>query len=225
MKFKRLLQATALAAAGLLLGAADTQNWNTVVAETDGGHRIGKPDAKVRITEYISYTCPHCARFAQEGEQPIKLVYVTPGQASIEIRHLIRDNVDFTAAMLANCGPAAKFPLNHSAFMLGQARWIGPLTSATAAQQARWRVAGAAGRKAVASDFKFYQLMEGRGYTRIEVDKCLSDATMAKKIAENSDKDWKRPGIDSTPSFAINGIVMPGTHTWPDLERQLKAFL
>ena len=44
-------------------------------------------------------------------------------------------------------------------------------------------------------------------------------------VAAQSDKDWKRPGIDSTPSFTINGIVMPGTHTWPALQQQLNDFL
>jgi hypothetical protein len=48
---------------------------------------------------------------------------------------------------------------------------------------------------------------------------------MATRLAETSAREWDRPGVDSTPSFAINGVVMPGTHTWPALERQLKEFL
>ena len=225
MKSKRWLQGLALIGAALMLSGQRTSNWNTVVAETDGGHRIGNPDAKVKLVEYISYTCPHCAQFAREGEAPLKLVYVTPGQMSLEIRHLIRDPVDLTATMLANCGPAEKFVQNHSAFMLGQARWIGPLTSATQAQQVRWRTKGVAGRRAIAGDFGFYKLMEGRGYRRAEVDRCLADEAMATKLATNSDKDWRKPGIDGTPAFSINGIVMPGTHSWAGLERQLKDFL
>ena len=67
--------------------------------------------------------------------------------------------------------------------------------------------------------------MERRGYTRIELDRCLSDEAAARRFAEQSDKDWNRPGIDATPSFTINGIVMPGTHTWAALERQLNDFL
>ena len=52
-----------------------------------------------------------------------------------------------------------------------------------------------------------------------------ADDAMATRLAEISAKEWKRPGIGGTPSFAINGVVMPGTHTWPALERQLKEFL
>lgn len=228
MKLKRVVQAAAVAAAALLATVAPAQqsapNWLITVAETDGGHRIGNPEAKVRLTEYISYTCPTCARFAREGEGPLQIGYIATGRLNLEVRHLIRDPVDLTAAVLANCGPASKFPQNHAAFLHQQDRWIGPLASATSAQQQRWRVAGVAGRRAIAGDFGFYRLMEGRGYSRVEVDRCLADDALASKLAEHSDRDWKRPGIGGTPSFAINGIVMPGTHSWAALERQLADF-
>jgi hypothetical protein len=67
--------------------------------------------------------------------------------------------------------------------------------------------------------------MERRGYSRTAADRCLADEAMARRLAEISDREWKRPGIGGTPSFAINGIVMPGTHTWAALERQLREFL
>jgi predicted DsbA family dithiol-disulfide isomerase len=67
--------------------------------------------------------------------------------------------------------------------------------------------------------------MEVRGYGRPELDRCLSDEAAARRFAEQSQRDWDRPGIDATPSFSINGIVMPGTHTWSALERQLAEFL
>lgn len=227
MKLKTIVKAAALAGAALLLSGQTNRNWPTVVVETaDGAHRIGNPEAKVKLVEYVSYTCPHCAEFTREADDRIKLAYVTPGNVSLEIRHLIRDPVDLTAVMLANCGPADKFPLNHATLMLQQSRWIGPLASATAAQRQRWTSGdGPTRRRAIASDFGFYQIMQGRGYNRPELDRCLSDEAAARRFAEQSQKDWDQPGIDATPSFAINGVVMPGTHTWPALERQLREFL
>ena len=128
--------------------------------------------------------------------------------------------------MLANCGPPARFPLNHSTFMLQQARWIGPMSTASAAQRARWTSGdGATRRRAIASDFGLYQIMAGRGYARTELDRCLADEAAANRFAQQSQRDWDRPGIDATPSFSINGLVLPGTHTWDALERQLKEFL
>lgn len=229
MRLKGMAQAALLAGAAVLLGgaaaSAQRTSWDTEVVETAAGHRVGNPDAKVKLIEFFSYTCHHCAHFAEEGEGAIKSAYLAPGKINVEYRHLVRDPVDLTVGLLVNCGAPAKFPGNHSAFMLGQERWIAPLASATATQQQRWRAAGAAGRLAIASDFGFYPIMERRGYRRADVDRCLADDAFARKLAETSAREWDRPGIDSTPSFAINNIVMPGTHTWSELERQLKDFL
>jgi len=225
MKLKRLVQAMALVAAASLIGGATRLNWDAEVVATDFGHRIGNPDAKVKVVEYLSYTCPHCAEFARQGEAPIKLGYLAPGKINVEIRHLVRDPVDLTVGLLVTCGPTARFPGNHTEFLNGQERWIGPLNKHTTAQRQRWTTRGGEGRRAIATDFGFYDIMERRGYRRAEVDRCLSDEAKAQRLAEISAKEWDRPGVDATPSFAINGIVMPGTHTWPALERQLKEFL
>lgn len=224
MRLYRIATGATLAAMALLLTAA-SPNWLATVSLDGTAHRIGNPAAKVRLTEYVSYTCPHCAEFNREAEGALQLAYISPGRVNLEIRHLIRDPVDLTVAMLAHCGPEAKFAQNHSAFLSGQSNWIGPLTNSTAAQRQRWTAPGAAGRRAIASDFGLYRIMERRGYTRAEVDRCLADDAFARKLAEESDRDWKRPGITGTPSFAINGIVMPGTHTWASLSRQLDDFV
>jgi len=227
MRFRGIAGAIALGVAAMLLAGAarPRSNWDTVVIETESGHRVGNPDAKVKLTEFFSYTCPHCGEFALQGEGAIKLGYVMPGKVSVEYRHLVRDPVDLTVGMLVNCGATAKFTSNHETFILHQSRWIGPLAHSTAAQQQRWRTPGAVGRRAIATDFGFYAIMEQRGYRRADVDRCLADNAMATRLAETSAREWDRPGVDSTPTFAINGVVMPGTHTWAALERQIKEFL
>ncbi len=227
MKLGTIVKAAALVGIALLASGQTNRNWNTVVAVTsDGAHRIGNPEAKVRLTEYVSYTCPHCAEFTHEADDSIKIGYIFPGKVNLEVRHLIRDPIDLTVVMLANCGPPAKFPLNHAMFMLQQDKWIAPASSATAAQRARWTTGdGPSRRRAIAADFKLYDLMIGRGYNRPELDRCLNDEAAAGRFAEQSQKYRDSPGINSTPSFTINGLVMPGTHTWDTLEHQLNDFL
>ena len=215
----------ATVAVGAAAQATGNLNWLQTVVVTDGGHRIGNPAAKVKLTEYISYTCPHCAACAREGEGALQLGYVGSGKVSVEVRHLIRDPIDLTAAVLANCVPPAKFLQTHQALLQGQDRWIGPLVDSTAAQQARWRVAGVAGRRAIASDFKFYELMERRGLTRSQTDKCLANEALAKRIAATAATDWKLPGVEGTPAFAIDGKILSGTASWKGLEPQLAARL
>ncbi len=44
------------------------RTWLTTVAATPDGHRLGNPDAKVKLVAYESYTCPHCSQF-REGSR------------------------------------------------------------------------------------------------------------------------------------------------------------
>lgn len=217
----------AAGAAGLagatLAGAAPT-NWNTTVVRADGAHMIGNPKAKRVLTEFVSYTCPHCGDFARTGDEALKLAHVGPGKMRLEIRHIVRDPVDLTAAMLAWCGPAAKFPRNHAALMHAQPRWLAQARATTPAQRARWASGDLPTRtRAIASDLDFYPIMEARGVNRAAADRCLSDAAMAKALAENSDRDAERFNVAGTPSFMLDGKLLPKVHSWPALEMALKG--
>lgn len=226
-----ILKAIALAAIGSLALGASAQdkpaaaakgNWTTMVTETDGGHLLGNPDAKTKLVEFMSYTCSHCAHFAQEGDGAIKLVYVPTGRMSFEIRHLVRDPVDLTAAMLTHCGDAKKFPLNHQAFMSKHAGWMEKARNTTQAQRSRWQFGTLGARlQAIASDLDFYEIMESRGYGRAEVDKCLTDEVKANQIAEASRADVTTYQLRGTPSFVLDGQLLDGTHSWADLRPKL----
>ncbi len=37
----------------------------------DGGFVIGNPDAPLKLVEYASHTCSHCAEFSDEGSGPM----------------------------------------------------------------------------------------------------------------------------------------------------------
>lgn len=227
--FGRAARKTA-AFAGIVLSAAlltgANGNWNTTVERTDRGHVIGNPDAEVKLTEFISYTCPHCATFAVEGEAPLQLAYIGPGKVSLDLRHSLHDPVDLTAAMLANCGAPAKFPQNHAALMRAQPKWLPTLTNRSPAQVQRWSTGDhAARRRNIAADFGFYKLMEGRGYSRPDADRCLNDEAMAKRLSDNTVADIEQFGLRGTPSFAVDGVLLAGTHDWAALAPQLNARL
>lgn len=223
---KGKLAFAALAALASAAGAAPKTavGWNHVVnTGADGSHVLGNPAATAKLTEYISYTCPACARFTAESEGPLRIAYLTTGKVSLEVRHLLRDPIDLTVAMLANCGPKEKFFLNHTAFMRSQATWIKPLGSASPAQRSRWTTGSLVQRnRAIASDFRLYAIMQTRGYDRITADKCLADQAMAQQLG-NQAKQGYSLGIRSTPAFTINGKLLEETSTWAELRPQLDA--
>ena len=47
------------------VGSGRRAAWHAEVERTERGFRIGNPDAEASLIEFISYTCGHCATFAQ----------------------------------------------------------------------------------------------------------------------------------------------------------------
>ncbi len=220
--FRRLAVLAALVVTAPAMAAAP--NWAaTTTLMPDGSHVLGNPKAPVSVTTWISYTCPHCAAFERDSDAPLRSDYIAPGKVSLQIKHFLRDPVDATAAQLVNCGPANKFFGNHSAFMRSQQQWIATLAGSTAAQRQRWTSGdNATRRRAIATDFKFYQMMEKRGYTRPQLDRCLADEALARRIVAHTVEAAKL-GFEGTPAFALNGAPLFGTSTWLTLEAQLRA--
>jgi protein-disulfide isomerase len=218
-----------LMSVALLSGAATRPvpgNWNVRVAVTQSGsHVLGNPAAALKLSEYISYTCSHCANFDREASDRLRIYGVAQGKLSVEVRHLVRDPIDMTVAMLTNCGPSARFFANHTAFLRSQSRWMAIANSASAAQQARWSAGTQKSRlQSIAGDFGFYEIMAGRGYDRMSVERCLADPVMAQKLAAQT-SEAARLGIDGTPSFLLNGALLAGTHDWASLKAQLDTRL
>ena len=225
-----MLKGLALLGVGTLALSASAQerpilpggNWGSMLAETDGGHLFGNPDADRKLIEFMSYTCSHCATFARNGEGAIKVAYVPSGRISYEIRHLIRDPVDLSAALLTHCGDASKFGGNHEAIMYRYDEWIEKARKTTQAQRSRWQFGSLSARfQAIASDLDFYDIMKTRGYERAEIDQCLTDEAKASALADRSAADAERYGITGTPSFVLDGELLEGTHDWSALEPQL----
>ena len=102
------------------------RDWTqTVVATPEGGMLMGNPNAKVKLVEYGSLTCPHCREFDETGSEPLINTYVKSGQVSYEFRNYVRDAFDLAATLIARCnGPKGFFPLARSLYK-DQMNWVG----------------------------------------------------------------------------------------------------
>lgn len=224
MKTLRVLAITVIAALSIGAAPANKQNWNQTTTITPAGnHLLGNPDAEVKLVEFVSYTCSHCAHFEEQADSAMRVTYVAQGRLSVEVRNFLRDPVDLTVALLTNCGPPSKFFANHTAFMRSQEKWIGPLASAGPTQKQRWSAGSFAQRtKAIATDFGFYEIMKNRGYERPVVDRCLADEAKAQRLAAGTD-EAQDAGVMGTPSFMLDGTLLAGTHNWAALYPQIRA--
>ena len=219
----RVLVTTMAAALALGAGTAGAAGPQGVTRVEPGVHRIGMAEAPLTLTEYVSYTCPHCAHFEHEAGKELLVAYAATGKASVVVRNLVRDPADLAAALLSNCGGDDRFIANHGAIMGAQDEWLGRLRDATPAQRARYQTGSFGARmQALARDAGLYEIMVRRGYGKTQLDRCLADEATAKTLSENT-ASYLQQGVAGTPSFDIDGVLLAGTHDWASLKPQLDA--
>lgn len=207
---------------GLASISSTTPEWTQNVEEANSGHTIGNPDAEVKLAEYISYTCSHCATFTKEGESALKQRYVQDGTVSLEIRHLIRDPIDLTVALLTHCGEPESFSSKHTAFMASQDNWLAIAIESSADMRQRWSNPDREeGRRALSEDLGFYEIMRAHSYTTTEINSCLADGAQESALINSSMNDARRLNLRGTPSFTINDALLPNIHRWEELEPRI----
>ena len=203
-------------------------DWSQVYNVTEaGGMLMGNPDAKIRLIEYGSLTCPHCREFDETGAPQLIEKYVKSGQVAWEFRNYVRDAVDLTATLIARCnGAKTFFPLTRSLFH-DQEQWIGrvqqiPQERLTALQglppsQQFLELAKASGLQDYAA---------ARGIPVAKSNQCLSDENSVNQLVQmTADVGNQFPNFPGTPSFVIGGKLLEKTADWKTLEPQLQAAL
>ncbi|WP_407819032.1 thioredoxin domain-containing protein, partial [Staphylococcus aureus] len=66
---------------------------------------LGDANAPVKIVEYMSMTCPHCANFHNKTFEEIKKKYIDTGKVYFVLREFPFDPRAAAAFMLARCAP------------------------------------------------------------------------------------------------------------------------
>src|SRR3546814_16790857 len=84
---------------------------------------MGNPAAPVKLIEYLSYTCPHCAAFSAESAAVLRGRMVKSGKVSLELRNAVRDKLDLAAAALARSAGTQGFFAASDALFARQREW------------------------------------------------------------------------------------------------------
>jgi protein-disulfide isomerase len=184
---------------------------------------MGNPNAKVKLVEFGSMTCPHCAEFDHEGGKALIDNYVKKGLVSWEIRNFVRDPFDMTATLLARCsGEAGFFGLTRNLFA-DQKEWIGKVQSADQAQlQALQGAPPAQQFSTIAEMAGLKQYVSMRGVPRAKADQCLSDQAAIDQLVQMNTDASTHYNIPGTPSFLINGSLVENVANWELLEPKIK---
>ena len=198
------------------------QSWTETAAATpEGGFVVGNPNAPLKLVEYASHTCSHCADFSAEAAAPLD-EYVASGRVSYELRNQIHDGLDLAIAVLVRCSgePAAFHPLTKQAWasfaeIIQTAQANGPAVEAamnTTGPQRLQRVADSAG---------LIDFFAARGIAREQALQCLGNEQVAQTIAQNSNEQSERLGVTGTPTFFLNGARIDGT-SWEGVNAALQ---
>ncbi|MBS4020195.1 MAG: DsbA family protein [Dechloromonas sp.] len=151
---------------------------------------FGSADAPVTVIEYASLTCPHCRTFHVAAWPAVKEKYVDTGMVRFIMREFPFDPRASGGFMLARCA--------------GPDKWYPVVDLLYRSQDAWARVPdGVAALKS---------LMGMTGMTGEQVEACLSDQALLEKVTAVTEAG-KAYGVDSTPTFFINGEKTAGALT------------
>ena len=157
---------------------------------------MGSPDAPVTMIEYASLNCPHCARFHEETLPAIKKAYLDTGKVRLVFRDFPLSNRALAASMVARCaGPVRYFAL-VALFFREQLDWIQAPD-------------GLAALKKVAKQV---------GMSADQVDACVRNDDLKQGLRKVADEAGQKQGVDSTPTFFIDGEKLEGEQPFKNFQ-------
>jgi protein-disulfide isomerase len=163
---------------------------------------LGNVNAPNAVIEYASMTCPHCAQFQNEVFPALKSKYIDSGHVRYALREFPLDGLAAAASMLARCA--------------GDGRYYAMIDGLFATQET-WAIPDDEGRN------KLLQIARQAGFSKKSFDKCLGNKDLLKRIVEARKIAHEKFGVDSTPTFFINGKRLTGDHQMKDFDAAFAA--
>ena len=166
-------------------------NAESLLAPTKDDRVLGKADAPITIIEYASMTCPHCAHFSKEVLPQLQKKWIDTGKAKLILRDFPLDEVALRAAMVARCAPPERFYPLVETFFETQEQWV------------------------VANDWRtpLARIARLGGISQKEFDACLGNKTVEDQVAQSRLTAATQLGVNSTPTFFVNGKQFEGAPT------------
>ena len=152
---------------------------------------IGDPKAPVRIDEYFSLDCPHCAEFDTERLPKLKADYIDKGQLKFVFHDFPLHEISLRAAMLTRCIAPDRYLALVETLFRTQLGWAGQPSEqgqmAALKQQAKFA-----------------------GMSDAQIDSCLNDRALEDAMLKQRLSAGNDMKINATPTIIINGDVKNG---------------
>ena len=157
---------------------------------------LGSAAAPVTLTVYLSTTCSHCADWHTNDFPAFKARWVDTGKVRVAFRDLptAPQQVAIAGAVMARCAPEEKYDVVLDALFRGQPQLR--VQPGPPAQEVVIGWLAAAGQAA--------------GLTRDQMNACFSSEASFAEVEARADQSFA-DGVNTTPSFFVNGQPLPGT--------------
>ncbi len=167
-----------------------------------GDEAIGSADAPVTIIEYASLTCGHCAAFHMQTYPALKEKYIDTGKVRFIMREFPLDPLAAAAFMLSRCAGDGKYFGMVDLFFEKQADWTRTDDPVAA----------------------LLNLSKQAGFTQESFEACLTNQELLDGVNGVKDRGAQF-GVDSTPTFFVNGQVVRGAKTIGEFDAILEPML
>lgn len=189
MNRRAMIALAAAMAASPVFGQETTETTEVVLPEIKD-FTLGDPDAPVKIIEYASFTCSHCATFHDTVFTQLKRDYIDTGKVHFTLREFYLNRYDLWAGMMARCG--------------GDLKYFG-ITDILFSTQPEWAYTD--DPLVVVDNLRKIGL--GAGMTGEQLDVCMKDAANADAMIARFETNAKADEVTGTPTLFINGERPP----------------
>lgn len=184
-------------------GAAGTGD---AMAVTTDDRTLGDPKAPVRVIEYAAPMCPHCAHMNEEGFPILKRDYIDKGKVFYIFRVFPIGQPDIPAEGIARCLPKENYFAFIDLLFRNQQKW----DPEYGVQDVHGGLV-ALGRIA--------------GLSQDKIEQCMADPVNQQRVTASQQDANTRFGVTGTPTFVINGEVLPGGAQWSMVKDKLDAVI
>jgi protein-disulfide isomerase len=207
MKLNRRAMIALAAAATAAMTPALAQEATTAEAAAPAvkDFSLGSPDAKVKMVEYASFTCPHCAHFHETVFGQLKKDYIDTGKVHFTLREVYFDRYGLWGALIARCGGEMKYFGIHDMLFAKQKEWAASEDPMQVVESLK-----TIGRSA--------------GLEDAAMDACLNDTANAEALIKQFQTNFEADGVEGTPTLFINGTKYSNM-AYEDLKAILDAEL
>jgi len=172
---------------------------------------LGDPNAKVTLVEYGDYQCPYCVQFFSQTQPEIVQNYVNTGKVRVVFRDFAFLGPESTAAAeAAQCAEDQnKLWAYHDA-----------LYGAKLADDTK----GGVEDDGFYTTAEFTKIAQRVGLNIAMFTSCVNNNTDANIVAQEKGAA-ANAGVDSTPSFIINGTMITGAQPYSVFQQALDSAL